>query len=110
HTLVLRGSPAPPVTAAIEARVAVQESRGPKARVAVRPVTVVPGAVKLTPRGQGAQAKPPRTVPPGQARGASHRAPGKVPRGEGKKSEKKENSGKDKKDVRGNLHGGRGRN
>src|SRR4029450_11400643 len=109
HTLVLRGSPAPPVTAAIEARVAVQESRGPKARGAVRPVTVVPGAVKLTPRGQGAQAKPPRPVPPGQARRASQQEPAKIPRGEEQKSDEKENSGKDKKDVRGNLHGGPGR-
>jgi hypothetical protein len=108
-TVLIRERRGAPVTPAIEARVAVQESRGPKARVAVRPVTVVPGAVKLTPRGQGAQAKPPRPVPPGQARRASQQEPVKVPRGEEKKSDEKENSGKDKKDVRGNLHGGRGR-
>jgi len=104
-----------PVTPTAEARVAVLEPREVRTRVGVRPVTEEPG-VKLAPRGERAQARPPKPVPPGLEKRSSAQEPSKNRKGEEKKSDepkgdrndKNDGKGKDKKDDHGD-HPGRGR-
>lgn len=80
ETLIREGRGAP-VTRAAGARVATQEPQAAKPVVAVKPVAAESGAVKLSPRRQGLEAKQPKPVSsrPGRRRGQVERTAPEAP-------------------------------
>ncbi len=65
---IIRDGRGTPVSTSVEAKITVEDRQAERARVAVRPVTVEPGVVKLKPKRQGGETKSARPVEPQRGR------------------------------------------